>query len=349
MPGKNVTLASYSSLNRYRYAFNGQEHETEIKQGTFFAEYWMYSSQLGRRWNTDPVVKPQFSSYSTFANNPILFIDPNGDDWYDNGKGQSSWREGNDKSYKSSSGETWTNTGEFHTSNETIDGTMYTTVMHQNKTIYFGEGLSQDYKTAITKSSAPKFNGSFDTRKNGVGLLLPRVPELSTNNFENSNIVDEWTFGAGPQNSLFLDDHPITNSLKGWSEVDRLRFLAYQKFEQIKNDGYNVSALYYSPYTNFGNSFTPLDALDNGAGQVVGSFSGDVFPSKDGKTLIFVVSDEKSRHSFYLHAVQSINRISNVITPEGNTVQKYIWTEPYDPSWYNSQKDKRNSKNGELK
>jgi hypothetical protein len=44
------------------------------------AEFWQYDSRLGRRWNLDPVVKPWESGYAVFNDNPILKIDPNGDD-----------------------------------------------------------------------------------------------------------------------------------------------------------------------------------------------------------------------------------------------------------------------------
>ncbi|QQR98709.1 MAG: hypothetical protein IPK18_04070 [Sphingobacteriales bacterium] len=66
-------------LNPYRFGFNGQEHETSIKQGTFSAEYWMYYSQTGRRWNPDPITYPWQSTYSTNNNNPILYTDPTGE------------------------------------------------------------------------------------------------------------------------------------------------------------------------------------------------------------------------------------------------------------------------------
>jgi hypothetical protein len=44
------------------------------------ALYWEYDSRIGRRWNIDPEIKPYISSYSAFANNPIWFMDVNGDD-----------------------------------------------------------------------------------------------------------------------------------------------------------------------------------------------------------------------------------------------------------------------------
>jgi RHS repeat-associated protein len=64
----------------YRFGFNGQENDNEIKGkgNSYTAEFWQYDSRLGRRWNVDPVDKPWMSSYHAFSNNPILNIDPNG-------------------------------------------------------------------------------------------------------------------------------------------------------------------------------------------------------------------------------------------------------------------------------
>jgi RHS repeat-associated protein len=72
MPGR-----SFSS-NSYRYGQNGQEKEDEIFNGVYSAEYWMYDSRLGRRWENDPIVKPHESPYAAFANNPIWFTDKAG-------------------------------------------------------------------------------------------------------------------------------------------------------------------------------------------------------------------------------------------------------------------------------
>lgn len=47
---------------------------------SYTAQFWQYDSRLGRRWNTDPVVKVHESSYATFANNPMWFVDPLGSD-----------------------------------------------------------------------------------------------------------------------------------------------------------------------------------------------------------------------------------------------------------------------------
>ncbi|HET6242983.1 MAG: hypothetical protein H0V01_04720 [Bacteroidetes bacterium] len=75
MPGRNFNSTDY------RYGFNSQEKDDEISGNgnSYTAEFWQYDSRLGRRWNIDPVVKVWESGYATFNNNPILQIDPNGD------------------------------------------------------------------------------------------------------------------------------------------------------------------------------------------------------------------------------------------------------------------------------
>jgi hypothetical protein len=64
------------------YSFQGQEHDDEImgEGNSYSAEFWQYDSRLVRRWNIDPVVKPWESSYACFADNAILYIDPDGAD-----------------------------------------------------------------------------------------------------------------------------------------------------------------------------------------------------------------------------------------------------------------------------
>lgn len=67
---------------KYVYGMGGHEKVDEVKgSGNHYtAQYWEMDPRLGRRWNTDPVVKPHESPYAVFANNPIWFVDPNGAD-----------------------------------------------------------------------------------------------------------------------------------------------------------------------------------------------------------------------------------------------------------------------------
>jgi hypothetical protein len=65
----------------YRFGFNSQEKLDEIaglgNHNT--ALFWEYDTRTGRRWNLDPKPNPAISHYSTFACNPILFVDFYGD------------------------------------------------------------------------------------------------------------------------------------------------------------------------------------------------------------------------------------------------------------------------------
>ena len=77
-----VELDGRTVSGGYRYGFQNQEKVDEISgEGNHaVAEFWEYDVLLSRRWNCDPVVKHHECPYATFANNPILIIDPNGAD-----------------------------------------------------------------------------------------------------------------------------------------------------------------------------------------------------------------------------------------------------------------------------
>jgi len=68
--------------NEYRFGYQNQEKDDEISgPGNHnTAQFWEYDGRLGRRWNLDPVVKPWESLYACLSNNPIWFLDLNGDD-----------------------------------------------------------------------------------------------------------------------------------------------------------------------------------------------------------------------------------------------------------------------------
>ena len=65
----------------YKFGFNGQEKDNDITgvEGAHnTAEFWMYDTRLGRRWNVDPVDQVSISNYACLGNNPIFNIDIKG-------------------------------------------------------------------------------------------------------------------------------------------------------------------------------------------------------------------------------------------------------------------------------
>jgi hypothetical protein len=95
MPGRTYIQASGK---KYRYSINGQEKSDELNDNLTTALYWEYDSRILRRWNIDPVTKNDESPYLTFGGNPIVMIDPLGNDWYKNKKsGNIDWFDGSGK------------------------------------------------------------------------------------------------------------------------------------------------------------------------------------------------------------------------------------------------------------
>jgi len=79
--GMMIVGRSWSGGSEFRYGFNAQEQDDEVygNGNLNTARFWEYDTRLGRRWNIDPVVIPYLSTYSTFNNNPVNFMDPKGD------------------------------------------------------------------------------------------------------------------------------------------------------------------------------------------------------------------------------------------------------------------------------
>jgi len=71
---------SWSVGSEYRYGLNSQEQDDEVygNGNLNSALFWEYDTRLGRRWNLDPEPVTGISAYSCFLNNPILFVDIDG-------------------------------------------------------------------------------------------------------------------------------------------------------------------------------------------------------------------------------------------------------------------------------
>ncbi|MGK0285232.1 MAG: RHS repeat-associated protein, partial [Salibacteraceae bacterium] len=77
MPNRNA------NTNEYRYGFNGMEKDDEVKGNgnSYTTMFRQYDPRLGRWLSLDPKMRklPFHSPYIAFANNPVIFVDPNGD------------------------------------------------------------------------------------------------------------------------------------------------------------------------------------------------------------------------------------------------------------------------------
>lgn len=69
----------------YRYGFNGMEKDDEIKGSgnSYFADNRVMDPRLGRWISLDRVQRDNFSMYAMMSDNPVLRVDPKGNDDYD--------------------------------------------------------------------------------------------------------------------------------------------------------------------------------------------------------------------------------------------------------------------------
>ena len=72
----------FGSSNKYRYGFQGQEKDDEIKGGGNSLNYTfrMHDPRVGRFFAVDPLAEkfPNMSPYAFCFNNPVFFVDPDG-------------------------------------------------------------------------------------------------------------------------------------------------------------------------------------------------------------------------------------------------------------------------------
>jgi len=82
MPIYARTFQAYLNPIDYRFGFDGQEKVDEVSGNGNHntALFWEYDTRLNRRWNKDPITHSWESPYVVMSNNPIVFIDPLGDE-----------------------------------------------------------------------------------------------------------------------------------------------------------------------------------------------------------------------------------------------------------------------------
>jgi hypothetical protein len=292
----------HGSSDSYRYGFQGQEKDDEVynQNGTSYtAEFWQYDSRLGRRWNVDPVVKPHESSYATFANNPVWFIDPIGADTIMTPGGRKmnvpagSIQLGNYLKL----GDTW------H-----IWSPIEYKYVPDSETY-----LSDEYANHIRK----RLPNGFMVTPDVIG-----VEQLSL----------EFGIGAiGPENRAFLDGHHMTEDLKNARRVNEARRKFYEEYlwEFAKEGSLprNASINNFEGYFGIDGFLTANFDLTE---QFVGGFMVDIYLSKNGDRLIFSVYNETTVKSLTNKVISSYTRGQSGNVPGSTIRQVYMWSEPID-------------------
>ena len=210
----------------YRFGFNGHEKDDEIKGSgnhISFGDYG-YDTRLGRRWRVDPLAAkgPQYSPYSAFFNNPIIFTDPDGrwpiygkdgvylgdDGKYEKGKdlaftGTAAYdKKGNITGYE--------NLSQF-TDNHSQFQTISNIVKHEGVTTDASEYLwvahtANNAANASVKSLYSKLMSGYSSVGKSVKTALSISDNSTTANYSRAGVIDVMSGGADPTGGATLWD-----------------------------------------------------------------------------------------------------------------------------------------------
>lgn len=113
MPGRSMNMANPNDL----YKFTGHERDTEAGLMLDFMNARNYDPEMGRFLHVDPHASnyPGLSPYAYVANNPLIFVDPDGRDFFLHDEtGAILWRNSTDETYTSRDGTVYANFGDSH-------------------------------------------------------------------------------------------------------------------------------------------------------------------------------------------------------------------------------------------
>jgi RHS repeat-associated protein len=322
-------------LDTSRYAYNGMEKDPEIKGegNSYTTEFRQYDPRLGRWLSLDPLMMqfPDMSPYVAFDNNPIFFIDPyglssEGGNECDDGKST-----GNNETFIGDDGKEYTSSCEaVPIVGKTQKSLAIEHVNNMNNGyIRQWEDLSDPEKNLLIK-------GAFKASVNPIDIKAKvRTDDMPLfvvgGGFGTKSLLDEFNNGTGPEQSVFFIGHQATQDLKNKNEeIKRLRQEVFNKFggseEKMIEYAQQHSGKVYTKFKSHSGTMLPWEEGMNSS-QFIGTFSADIFYDNNTGNLIFVVSDSKSKSSKWYHLASNIKRNKKERTPEGNTYQKYIWTE----------------------
>ncbi len=78
--GSSLNTRSFSAGSGFRFGFNGKENQGELSVDGYDFGARIYDGRLGRWFSVDPKASkmPAWSPYSFCFNNPLIFVDPDG-------------------------------------------------------------------------------------------------------------------------------------------------------------------------------------------------------------------------------------------------------------------------------
>ena len=257
MPGRRWRAAGEDAA---RFGFNGKENDNEVKGEGNAIDYGarMYDARIGRFLSVDPLAArgPQFSPYSAFFNNQIIFTDPDGrwpiygkdggylgeDGKYEKGKdlaftGTATYdKKGNISGYE--------NLSQF-TDNHTQFQTISNIVKHEGITNDANEYLwvahtANNAANASGKSLYSKLMSGYSSVGKADKTALSISDNSTTAKYARAGVIDVMSGGADPTGGATLWDGTdfLAWGLKSQNGTPQNKFEEYKSIS-ISGDIYN--------------------------------------------------------------------------------------------------------------
>ena len=282
MPGRKYNSAEY------RYGFNGKEKDDEGEFGSitnYDYGFRIYNPAVGRFLSVDPLQSERswMSPYNFVQNSPLSRIDPTGaiDESAQQPDGEFEWINGE-----------WVKTS---TLGDDIGVNFYHLDNVPNK----------------ENSDLAQITYIFDGKGNSNRITDGRKWLSATQRDDNTNYLDiYWEFaeGTGPENSLFLNDHPMNIDL-----VDHYLFRREaRKFEKSgKERSGGITGF------NLADAFFTLTDKESMQTQMMGNYNLNFY--RLGEVTLVLAIDTKNRTSLYYH----LPFVNNYSRSEGVPISSY--------------------------
>jgi len=204
-------LANTNLLVDYRFGFNGQEKDNEIKGigNSLSYKFRMQDVRLGRFFAVDPLTKkyPWYTPYQVAGNTPIKYVELEGLEPANNPK-DATKQDGRNPTgvintiYKESGGE----------DNYKNNFSRYSKGTYSSSTSITGSGISnKEGYTSDSKTGAEK--GNLWVNSNGA-LLAEDMKSFDSRDFSNF-LLGNMINGQGPENIIYPVNGTVSNYMKG--------------------------------------------------------------------------------------------------------------------------------------
>jgi RHS repeat-associated protein len=227
----NLSTQAYDQSNRYRY--NGKEEQVTGSIGLTDYGARFYDNTLPRWTTPDPLAEKYYSisPYAFCNNNPVNFVDPDGEDWYEDELGNAMWREGNEMTYIDETGKEWRNIGEEY-------------LFFNGYNLYYYHQKECDLFKAV--SGRPNEDGSFSYDKTRQALAGEGPIPEGFYYINPQEIQSFWYLSRIQKIAAFVNKGPFPKGPVAWGfsrvwiSPENVKIFDEQSGEEVIRSGFSI-------------------------------------------------------------------------------------------------------------